>query len=514
MKKTSWITPLAAVLLASSLAGAAEPAQSSAAMPRPVPEDRVVALPVESDPSVSFRIWFAVGSQNDPQGKEGLAALTAAMLSEGSTRRHDYKEILDLLFPMAGRYDASSSMEMTVFSGRIHRDNVEDYYPLFVQAILAPAFKQEELDRLKSETLNYLENVLRYASDEELGKAVLYNTIFAGTPYGHLTEGTVQSVRSITVDDVRKFYRKYYTRDNVVIGIGGSYRPATLERLREDLGRLPAGKPVAVPPPSPKPIEGRQLVLVEKDAPATAISLGLPIAVHRGSREWYALAIANSWLGEHRRSSSHLYQVLREARGLNYGDYSYIEYFPNGGYLQMPPQNVARRQQIFEIWIRPVPNEARHFAIRAALRELTSLVDRGMSQDEFDLTRKFLKNYVLHYAPTTMERLGYALDDRFYGIEESHLEKFREMMDEITLEEVNAAIRKHLPYDDMVIVAVTPNAEEFKKALVAGAPSPYQYPTPKSKEIREEDRAISTFPLAIEPENVMVVPVEELFVEP
>ncbi len=48
----------------------------------------------------------------------------------------------------------------------------------------------------------------------------------------------------------------------------------------------------------------------------------------RGDEDFYPLAVANSWLGEHRNSSSHLYQVIREERGLNYGDYSYIEYFP------------------------------------------------------------------------------------------------------------------------------------------------------------------------------------------
>ena len=69
----------------------------------------------------------------------------------------------------------------------------------------------------------------------------------------------------------------------------------------------------------------------------TAEPAGAPIDVRRGSREWYALAVANSWLGEHRNSSSHLYQVIREARGMNYGDYSYIEAYPNGGQRSVPP---------------------------------------------------------------------------------------------------------------------------------------------------------------------------------
>lgn len=478
-----------------------------------IPEDQVVRLHVADDPTVSFRIWFKVGAQNDPPGKEGLAAITAAMLTDASTQKDSYEAILDKLFPLAGRYSSSVSTEMTIISGRVHRDNLKSFYPLFVQAILLPAFKQEDLDRLKSQTLNYLENILRYASDEDLGKAVLQTSIFAGTPYGHITEGTIEAVRSITLEDVEKFYREHYTQGSVVIGVGGGFEEKLVDRLRQHLADLPSGKPEPVAPPQPNPIEGRRVVLVEKDAPATAISLGFPISVLRGSREWYALAIANSWLGEHRNSSSHLFQVIREARGLNYGDYSYIEHFPGGSQLQLPPQNVARRQQIFEIWIRPVPHEARHFALRAAIRELKRLVERGMTDDDFNLTRKFLKNYVLHYAPSTMERLGYALDDRFYGIEGSHLERFRRMMDEVTLEEVNAAIKKHLQTENMVITIVTSGAEAFKQALVSDAPSPFEYPTPKPEEVLAEDRQISTFPLAIKPENVEVVTVEKLFVK-
>jgi zinc protease len=478
---------------------------------RNVHDDNVVLLPVKNDPTVSFRIWFKVGSQNDPAGKEGLANITASMLTDAATQKNSYEDILDKLFPLASGYSASSSMEMTVVYGRTHKDNLKKYYPLFIDAILTPAFKQEDLDRIKSEVLNAIENQLRYASDEELGKAVLYNSIFAGTPYGHISAGLVQSVKSITLDDVRNFYTTYFTRDNVVIGLGGGYDTALLNQLKKDLQTLPAGSVKPIEPPKPKAINGKKVVIVEKDAASTAISMGFPINILRGSREWYALAIANSWLGQHRNSSSHLYSVIREERGLNYGDYSYIENFPNGGARTVPPQNVSRRRQIFEIWIRPVPNEARHFALRAALRELKKLVDNGMTQSEFTLTRAFLKNFVLHYAPTTMERLGYAIDDKFYGIKGSHLQTFRKLMSEVTLAEVNAAIRKYLQYNNMKIAIVTKDAASLKEALVNDTPSPITYKTTKPESILEEDKAISAFPLAIKADDVTIVPVAELF---
>jgi zinc protease len=477
---------------------------------QPVDTRAFVQLPVKNDPTIAFRLWFKVGSQNDPKGKEGLASLTGQMLADASTTHNTYAQVIDRLYPLAAGYTASVSTEMTIISGRVHKDNLAAYYPLLMDAVRAPAFLQEDLDRIKSQALNNLETTLRYASDEELGKAVLYNEVYAGTPYGHIVAGTVEGVKSITLDDVKAFYKTHYTRENVVPGIGGGFDQELIDRLARDLSALPAGSPAAVPVAEPRTIEGFRVTIVDKDAPATAISMGFPMNVLRGSREWYALAIANSWLGEHRNASSHLYQVIREERGLNYGDYSYIEHFPRGGFAQMPPQNAARRKQIFEIWIRPVPREAGYFALRAALREFNHLVEHGLSESEFALTRSFLRNYVLHYAPTTMQRLGYALDDRFYGINGSHLETFRKMMGEITRDEVNASIRKHWQFGNMHIAVITRNGAGFRDALVAGTPSPITYKTAKPESVLNVDKQIEVFPVPVKRENVKVVPVGEV----
>jgi len=477
---------------------------------QPVDPHTFVLLPVKNDPTISFRIWFKTGSRDDPAGKEGLAYVTGQMLADASTRRNTYAQIIDRLYPLAAGYDASVSAEMTVFSGRVHRDNLEAFYPLFTDAMLLPAFTQEDLDRIKSQTLNYLENTLRYSSDEELGKAVLYNDVFAGSGYGHPVAGTVTGVRSITLQDVTAFYLLHYTRENVVPGIGGGYDEQLVQRLAADLGKLPAGSPPASPPLSIAPCNGLCVTIVDKDAPATAISMGFPIGVLRGAREWYALAIANSWLGEHRNSSSHLYQVIREARGLNYGDYSYIEHFAEGGRRTRPPQNVARRIQLFEIWIRPVPLENGLFALRAALREFRMLVDNGLTEEQFQQTRSFLRKYVLHYAPTTMERLGYALDDRFYGIQGSHLERFRTMMDEISRDEVNAAIRKYWQSGRMQIAVVTKDGAKFRDALLAGTPSPISYATSKPQSVLDADKEIAIFPIPVKEENIRILPVTEV----
>jgi zinc protease len=103
------------------------------------------------------------------------------------------------------------------------------------------------------------------------------------------------------------------------------------------------------------------------------------------------------------------------------------------------------------------------------------------------------------------------MDDRFYGVEGSHLENFRREMDEVSLAEVNAAIKKHLQCENMEIVFVTKGAESLKESLASDAPSPIAYPTPKPESVLAEDRQIVVFPLKIRAEDVRILPVMELF---
>jgi zinc protease len=115
---------------------------------------------------------------------------------------------------------------------------------------------------------------------------------------------------------------------------------------------------------------------------------------------------------------SHLYQRIRELRGMNYGDYAYIEYFPHGMFQFQPDPNLGRQQQIFQMWLRPLrTNNDAHFATRAAMYELDKLVREGMTQEDFDATRNFLDKFASLLVKTQAARLGYQLDSVYYGIE-------------------------------------------------------------------------------------------------
>jgi zinc protease len=469
-------------------------------------------MPVAADPTISLSVQFAVGSQNDPPGKEGLAFLTGEMLADAATEARALDEILEALYPLAASYNMRVDRERSTLTGRVHRDNLDAYLELFTDAFLHPKFEATDFERVQSDAINDIENTLRYSSDEELGKAALNEFVFRGTRYAHPSEGTVAGLRSITLDDVRAFYRRHYTAGNVMLGVGGGYDDALVARLTDALRRLPPGEAAAPPAIEPAAIEGRSVTLIDKPGADASISFGFPVNVHRGERDFYALWIANSWLGEHRHQASHLFNVIREARGLNYGDYSYIEAFPEGGERSMPPVNVPRRQQLFEVWIRTLPNPQAPFALRAALRELQLLVDNGLTPEQFELTRTFLKKYSLHFAETTSERLGYAVDDRFYGIDGAgHLARFRQMMDELTLADVNAAIKRHLQHANLKIAIVTGDAANLRTLLASGAPTPISYDSPKPDAILAEDREIAALPLGLTSERIEIVPVMSAF---
>jgi zinc protease len=216
-------------------------------------------------------------------------------------------------------------------------------------------------------------------------------------------------------------------------------------------------------------------------------------------------------LGQHRSSNSYLYQRLREARGLNYGDYAYIEYFPRGMFQFQPDPNLARQSQIFQIWIRPVePNNA-HFTLRAALYEYNRLVENGMSPETFEATREFLSKYVNILTQTQDDALGYELDSRYYGIPNFN-QYMKDQLAKLTLQDVNNAMRKHFgDAGAMRVVMITKDAESLRSAIINNTASPITYNSPKPQTILDEDKAIAVYPIKLRPEDVTITPVDRVF---
>ncbi|HXE80212.1 MAG TPA: insulinase family protein [Vicinamibacterales bacterium] len=484
-----------------------------------------------SSPLYEIKIMVRAGSADDPAGKEGTAALVASALLEagfGDPGDPITKERLaDLTRPWGSRALPSvlAEKETTTFSMAVPKEAFGE----FVDRILRPMFNQplwrdDEIDRLRREALVQIRSRLRLENQEQLGLLAFDNYVFEGTPLQHLVEGTVEGLEAITREDLDAFYRRHYTRGNMVAGgtiSDAADRRRLLEALPPGSAAPMAAAPRAIAVP---PVQGRALVIItQPNAIASVIQAGFPIEVTRAHPDYWPLYVANVFLGTHRDSFGRLYTYIREERGYNYGSYSYIEYLVGRPFFLFPPPATPRSRQYFGIWIRPVGHEYVHFIMKGFMYELDRLIREGLTDREVAEARIKTRTLYLNFAESKDRQVGYRLDDRFYGMEDrGYLETMLQRVDSVTTEQVNAAIRTHLQTANVKFLIVTHAKEAERLAadiasgsnVVSRSQAEYNIPDPVPSERRhilERDAAWKRYPLNIPRDRIRIVPVERMF---
>ncbi|HRH64902.1 MAG TPA: pitrilysin family protein [Bacteroidia bacterium] len=491
----------------------------------------IVELKQPNAGKVVIKYMFRNGSIADPAGKEGITYLTANLMVNGGTEKHSSTEIQKMIYPWAARMSCFTDKEVSTFTFEVPSEYLEKYYSLIKEMILHPAFGDSDFERMKSNQKNYVDEVIRQSSDEEYGKKVLEYVLFKGTPYQHLTQGTSASLLNLQREEVMAHFHKAFTRSNLIVGIAGQYPESFPEMMLADLKTLPEGPaplPELVLPEIP---QGITVDIVSKDgAIGTAISAGFPLNVTRQSTEFSALMVANSWLGEHRKSYSRLYQKIREQRSMNYGDYTYIEWYENGGGNMLPVPGTPRHLNYFSIWLRPVQTAKSlksqykgldslteghaRFALRMALREYYLLVNTGMTQEQFEETRNFLLSYTKLYIETTSKNLGFLMDSRFYD-RKNWITELNKELQHLKVEDVNTAMKNNFLLEKMNIVIITDKSEVegLKKGFESGSNSPMVYSPALQGSLPEaifiDDREVEQFPIKVQ--EVRVIDSEHTF---
>src|SRR5262249_30992006 len=269
------------------------------------------------------------------------------------------------------------------------------FFDVALPMLTDPGLRDDDFKRNKDAVANALKQDLRADNEEELGKERLQQNLFAGTPYGHPTLGSLAGIEAITPDDVRTFFAAAYNRANLTVGLNGDVPDELVARLKAELGKLPAGPALAAPAGvvARRP-RGLEVEILQKETRATAISFGHPIEVTRAHPDFVALYLARTWLREHRPSTAPPHQRIPQVRGMTYGDRAYVEAFPGGMFTMLPHPGVPRRSQFCEVWIRPVVPVTPHMALRIAIGELEKLVRDGLSQADFGATRQYLMKNV------------------------------------------------------------------------------------------------------------------------
>jgi len=486
--------------------GASEQASASseavASLSRRNPDARVVA----------FRILFDAGSADDPAGKEGLTSLTASMTAASGTKKLTFAELSRALYPMAASIDVHVDRDQTVFSAEVAASELGRFYPLLHDVLLEPRLDAESFSRLHLRAKSGLEDELKGADDETLGKEALQAFLYEGHPYGHPAVGTEAGLAAITLDDVKAQSTRVFCKDRVTAGVAGAFPEGFDKKLAQDLAALPACAGPRASLPAPPKTHGLRVLLVDKpSADATAVSIGFPVAYTRASEDFPAAYFFTSYVGLHRQSAGVLYNRLREARGLNYGDYAYSEWFEQEGWTRFTLPNIARREQMASVWLRPVKPQNGLFALRGALFYWRKYVEQGIPGDEIARFRTFLSGFLSLEQQTESRRLGFALDDRSYRLTTPFADRMRTSWEGLTAAKLKDVVSRDLATGDVSVAIVAKDAAALKKALVSGQKTPPTYDSPKPKEVTDEDRTIEALPLNLKDEDVRIVPIADLF---
>jgi len=467
-------------------------------------------IPVDGSPLVSLRILVRVGSAHDPSGKEGLALLTWNLLARGASRSMSVADIDEKLFPLDAELALSVDKEMAVFSGTVRREDLDRFYAVVRDRLLDPAFREDDFARLKTEQLAALDAVRSGEGDARLADGILDLMLYEGRPYGHPEAGTVSSVKGLTLDDVRAFYAMYFVQGDIVLGLAGGYPADFPDTVAADFARLPQGFTPRLVLPTPRRPRGLEIAIADGPSAVTTIAAGFPLAVSPAGKDFFALWVAQAHFGAAGQGFPRLAREIGQERGLAAEAFAAIEPFAPGpgGF---PEPNRARQQQAFVIRVRPVPGVAGHFVLRQALRALRTLVEDGLSEDQFRLARDYLLAAMKLRGQTLGGRLAERLDAEFYGTEDLPAAAAA-ALPRLTREDVNRAMRKYLTSADIAVAVVAPDAEAFKSALAADAPSPLKYANPAMpRDVLDEDAIIQSYPLAAVPDGIGVAPAAEFF---
>ena len=491
----------------------------------------VLTLPLPKSDKIVVKLMFRNGSISDPQGMDGMTELTSSLLLDGGTKTLSSGQVKEMMYPWAARLYSSTDKEVSIFTFEFHKDHEAFMVPLLIDFFMQPGFHEEDFLRLKSNQANYVNEIIRASSDEDYSKMGLEDLLFRGTNYQHMVSGTTSGIEKITLEALRNHYKSNFTKTDLLVGIAGSYSEGLKKKLEDAFKKLPDApnvKPGVGKGNKPNGIEVE--IISKSNALGSAIFAGFPLEITRKDDDFAALMVANSWLGEHRKSYSRLYQKIREQRSMNYGDYTYIEWYGNGGSNMLPQPGFPRSSNYFSIWLRPVqtaeglkkqypelasiPVGHAHFALRMAMREMKSMIENGMTEEDFELTRDFLRSYIKLYVQTPSKQLGFLMDSRFYNRTDYILE-LDALLEKLTLADVNGALRDYWQTENMFITIVTDDseAEPLKKSLMNNDVSPMSYSnTLKATlpaELLKEDDEVASFRLNVK--KVTIVDSDKTF---
>jgi len=391
-------------------------------------------------PIVSLQLLTLAGAAANPPGRPGLAGITAALLTEGTTKR-SAEEIANQAALLGTDINASSGSDNALLGMSLLSRHVQGGIDLLADAVLHPAFPAAELERIRTNRLTSL--LQQQDNPVQLGlRAGALNLFGAASPYGYDALGTTASLHAITREDVETFHASHYGPKSSLLELTGDVTPAEARKLAEEsFGKWTSRAEPETVPPAPSAPERRILLVDKPGTPQTAL-IAYGVGVVRSAPDYPAAEVMNSMLGG--LFSSRINMNLREVHGYTYGAWSQFSF--NRGTGPFISQALVRTD-----------------VTAPATREMFKELDEIRTKPLTDAELRLAKDSIIRSLPGDFEsadRVNRQLANLWlYGLPQDYYTKLPARIDGVTSADAQAAAAKYIHPENLLVIEVGDKAK-------------------------------------------------------
>ncbi|MBZ0119729.1 MAG: insulinase family protein [Sandaracinaceae bacterium] len=406
----------------------------------------VFVEPSHELPIVDVEILLRQGAVTDDEATLGLSRLTAQMLRKG-TRALRSEEVDDAIDSMGASLSIGVGHGWARLNGSVIQRNLDRFLELMGSLVTRPALRTSDVARLRRET--EAELIALRDHDRGLAHRAFRRQLFGAHPYGRPIQGTLGTIKAFRREDVARKHAQLFTTGNVIVGVAGAVQEDKLRPAIDAMLRgLPEGPPPAVRLRAPSMKRGRRILVIDKpERSQTQVFLGT-LAVRAGEPDYHALLVANTAFGG--SFTSRLMQEIRVKRGWSYGTGSKV--------------GADRQREAWTVWSHPAAEQLVD-CLRLELELIDAWVERGLNKAELQRAKRYLVKSHAFDLDTAAKRLEPQLDTELYGLSPDWHPGFVARVREVTGPAAAAAVRKHLPVDDLAITIVATATDALVRAL-------------------------------------------------
>lgn len=382
-------------------------------------------------PLLAVNFGFKGGASQDPAGKPGVATLMAGLIDEGAGP-YDSGAFHQALDDLA--VELSFSADRDAIQGRMKTlsRNSAKAFELLAYAVQQPLFGAEAVTRVRGQISSSLKRELN--DPDHAASRLFRQHAYPGHPYGLPVRGDLDTIETITRDDLVACHAKTFARDTLKVAVVGAIDAATLgAELDRVFGGLPAKSDLIAVPDVLLSGEGTRYVTTI-DVPQSTIRFGRQ-GIARKDPDYMASAVVNHVLGAG-SFTSRLYQEVREKRGLAYSVYS---------------QNSEMDHAAMLAGGTSTKNERALESIEVIQGEIRKMAEGGITAEELDKAQKYLiGSYALRF-DTSRKIAGHLVSLQLDGYDVTRLDERNTLIAAVTLDDTARAAKRLLGNGDLLV---------------------------------------------------------------